>query len=188
VSRLRKAGAIILGKANLSEWSNFRSTSSSNGWSTLGGQTVNPYGTGRNPSGSSSGSAVAAAAALAPVTVGSETDGSIVSPASACGVVGLKPTVGLISRRGMVPISAQQDTAGPMTRYVADAAALLGVMASPDPADPATNLTHEHSLQYTKFLDASALMGARLGIWRNGSAKAGPATKRLSISSARNPL
>jgi amidase len=137
---------------------------------------VNPHGTGRNPSGSSSGSAVAAAAALAPVTVGSETDGSIVSPASACGVVGLKPTMGLISRRGMVPISAEQDTAGPMTLCVADAAVLLGAMAGPDPADPATTVAHKHVVPYTKFLDASALTGARPGIWREGSVKAGTTT------------
>lgn len=176
VRRLRKAGAVILGKANLSEWANFRSTTSSNGWSSLGGQTVNPHGTDRNPSGSSSGSAVAVAAALAPIAVGSETDGSIVSPANACGVVGLKPTVGLVSRSGMVPISSAQDTAGPMTRCVADAAALLDVIAGPDPADPATELTHEHVGPYTKFLDPDALAGARLGIWRDGSKAAGPAT------------
>src|SRR6185312_14325795 len=110
--RLREAGAVILGKASLSEWANFRSSHSTSGWSTVGGQAVNPHGTGRNPSGSSSGSAVAVAAGLAPVSVGSETDGSIVSPASTCGVVGLKPTLGLVSRSGIVPISAAQDTAG----------------------------------------------------------------------------
>jgi amidase len=113
VRMLRRAGAVILGKANLSEWANFRSTSSSSGWSTLGGQAVNPWGEGRNPSGSSSGSAVAVAAGLAPAAIGTETDGSIVSPASACGVVGLNPTVGLVSRTGFVPVSAAQDTAGP---------------------------------------------------------------------------
>src|SRR5216684_3650017 len=129
IGRLRAANAVILGKANLSEWANFRSTQSSSGWSTLGGQAVNPYGSGRNPSGSSSGSAVAVAAGLAPLAVGTETDGSIVSPAHACGIVGIKPTLGLISRTGIVPISAEQDTAGPMTRVVADAAALLGVLA-----------------------------------------------------------
>jgi amidase len=197
VARLRAAGAVILGKANLSEWANFRSPHSSSGWSTLGGQAVNPHGTGRNPSGSSSGSAVALAAALAPLAVGTETDGSIVSPSSACGVVGLKPTLGLISRSGIVPISAAQDTAGPMARCVADAAALLGAMAGPDGADPvtarpgglaagATGVTGETGVtgaagangmvDYTVFLDPDAVAGARLGVWRDGSAKAGPAT------------
>jgi len=179
VTRLRAAGAVILGKANLSEWANFRSPHSSSGWSTLGGQAVNPHGTGRNPSGSSSGSGVALAAALAPLAVGTETDGSIVSPSSVCGVVGLKPTLGLVSRSGIVPISAAQDTAGPMARCVADAAALLGGMAGPDDADPApaqpgspaTGVT-----DYTAFLDPDALAGARLGVWRDASAKAGPAT------------
>src|ERR1022692_590694 len=138
ITRLRAAGAVIAGKANLSEWANFRSSHSSSGWSTLGGQTVNPHGTGRNPSGSSSGSSVAVAAGLMPLAVGTETDGSIVSPAHACGIVGIKPTVGLVSRTGIVPISLDQDTAGPMTRCVADAAALLGVLAGLDPADPGT--------------------------------------------------
>src|SRR5215469_6139314 len=127
VTRLREAGAVILGKANLSEWANFRSSHSSSGWSTLGGQAVNPHGPGRSPSGSSSGSGVAVAAGLAPIAVGTETDGSIVCPASACGIVGIKPTLGLVSRSGIVPISLAQDTAGPMTRSVADAAALLSV-------------------------------------------------------------
>jgi amidase len=194
VARLRAAGAVILGKANLSEWANFRSPHSTSGWSTLGGQAVNPHGTGRNPSGSSSGSAVALAAALAPLAVGTETDGSIVSPSSACGVVGLKPTVGLISRSGIVPISAAQDTAGPMARCVADAAALLGGMAGPDDADPGTvqpgspatgasgvagasRATGASGVaDYTMFLDPDAAAGARLGVWRDGSAKAGPAT------------
>src|ERR1700683_5412677 len=138
ISRLRAAGAIIIGKANLSEWANFRSTHSTSGWSTLGGQTANPYALDRNPSGSSSGSAAGVGGAAAPVAVGTETDGSIVCPASACGIVGLKPTNGLVSRQGIVPISPVQDTAGPMTASVADAAALLGVMAAADPADPVT--------------------------------------------------
>ncbi|MGI9008930.1 MAG: amidase family protein, partial [Streptosporangiaceae bacterium] len=138
IGRLRAANAVILGKANLSEWANFRSPHSSSGWSTLGGQAVNPHGAGRNPSGSSSGSAVAVAAGLAPLAVGTETDGSIVSPAHACGIVGIKPTLGLISRTGIVPISAEQDTAGPMTATVADAAALLGVLAGADQADQVT--------------------------------------------------
>ena len=176
VSGLRAAGAVILGKANLSEWANIRSTGSSSGWSTLGGQTVNPRGAGRNTSGSSSGSAAAVAAGLAPAAVGTETNGSIVSPASACGVVGLKPTVGLISRQGVVPISGVQDTAGPMTCCVADAAALLGPMAGPDPADAATARAPGLPGDYTAFLDAGALAGARLGIWRDGSKEASRAT------------
>jgi amidase len=176
VSGLRAAGAVILGKANLSEWANIRSTGSSSGWSTLGGQTVNPHGDGRNPSGSSSGSAAAVAAGLCPVAVGTETNGSIVSPASVCGVVGLKPTVGLISRAGVVPISGVQDTAGPMTRCVADAAAMLGPLAGPDPADAATARAPGLPGDYAAFLDAGALAGARLGIWRDGSREASPAT------------
>jgi amidase len=176
VAGLRAAGAVILGKANLSEWANFRSPHSTSGWSTLGGQAVNPHGTGRNPSGSSSGSAVALAAALTPLAVGTETDGSVVSPSSVCGVVGLKPTLGLISRSGIVPISAAQDTAGPMARCVADAAALLGAMAGPDDADPVTAQPGRPVTDYTVFLDPDAVAGARLGIWRDGSAQAGPAT------------
>jgi amidase len=176
VTGLRACGAVILGKANLSEWANIRSTQSSSGWSTLGGQTVNPHGPGRNPSGSSSGSAVAVAAGLAPVAVGTETNGSIVSPASACGVVGLKPTLGLISRSGIVPISSAQDTAGPMTSCVADAAALLGALAGADPADPVTAAAAGRPADYTAFLDPGALSGARLGVWRDGSSTARPST------------
>jgi amidase len=176
VSRLRAAGAVILGKANLSEWANFRSRPSSSGLSTLGGQAVNPYGIGRSPSGSSSGSAIAVAAGLAPVAVGTETDGSIVSPAAACGVVGIKPTVGLVSRSGVVPISAAQDTAGPMASTVADAAVLLTAMAGADPADPATEAAASHATDYAAFLDPAGLDGARLGVWRAGSAQAGTAT------------
>lgn len=168
VARLRAAGAVILGKANLSEWANFRSSQSTSGWSTLGGQAVNPHALDRNPSGSSSGSAVAVAAGLAPFAVGTETDGSILCPASACGVVGIKPTVGLISRTGVVPISAAQDTAGPMARTVADAAALLGTLAGADPADPVTAGAGAAPGDYTAFLDADALAGARLGVWRAG--------------------
>ncbi len=175
VGRLREAGAVIVGKANLSEWANFRSPHSTSGWSTLGGQTVNPHGKGRNPSGSSSGSAAALAAALAPLAIGSETDGSVLSPSGACGVVGLKPTMGLVSRSGIVPISAAQDTAGPMACCVADVAALLGVMAGPDPADPATAQQAGQVPDYTPFLDTGALDGARVGIWRDGSAEARPA-------------
>ena len=185
VSRLREAGAVIVGKANLSEWANFRSTHSTSGWSTLGGQTANPYALDRNPSGSSSGSAAGVAAGLAPVAVGTETDGSIVCPASYCGIVGLKPTNGLVSRRGIVPISPVQDTAGPMTARVADAAALLSVLAAADPLDPvafddadsaerAMVMTGPYS--FTDALDPAALDGARLGIWRDPSAPAGAAT------------
>jgi amidase len=176
VTGLRACGAVILGKANLSEWANIRSTQSSSGWSTLGGQAVNPHGPGRNPSGSSSGSAVAVAAGLAPVAVGTETNGSIVSPASACGVVGLKPTLGLISRSGIVPISSAQDTAGPMTSCVADAAVLLGALAGADRADPATAAAAGRPADYTAFLDPGALAGARLGIWRDGSKTAHSST------------
>ncbi len=173
VTRLREAGAVILGKANLSEWANFRSYRSTSGWSTLGGQAANPHALDRNPSGSSSGSGVAVAAGLAAMAVGTETDGSIVCPASACGVVGIKPTLGLVSRRGIVPISAAQDTAGPMTRTVAGAAALLSVLAGPDPGDPVTAAAEGRSADYTAFLDAGALAGTRLGVWRDGPHEAG---------------
>jgi amidase len=167
VARLRAAGAVILGKTNLSEWANFRSTHSSSGWSARGGQTRNPYALNRTPSGSSSGSAVAVAANLCAVAVGSETDGSIVSPASINGIVGLKPTVGLISRRGIVPISHSQDTAGPLTRTVRDAAVLLGVMAGLDPADTASVTVGERfERDYARYLDPDGLRGARLGIAR----------------------
>ena len=185
VTRLREAGAVIIGKANLSEWANFRSTHSTSGWSTLGGQTANPYALDRNPSGSSSGSAAGVAAALAPVAVGTETDGSIVCPASACGIVGLKPTNGLVSRRGIVPISPVQDTAGPMAACVADVAALLSVLVAADPLDPVAVEDQDSAERimastgpssFTRALDAAALDGARLGIWRNPSARAGAAT------------
>ena len=176
VTRLRDAGAVILGKANLSEWANFRSTHATSGWSTLGGQAANPHALDRNPSGSSSGSAVAVAAGLAAVAVGTETDGSIVCPASACGIVGLKPTLGLVSRGGIVPISAVQDTAGPMTRSVADAAALLSAMAGADPGDPATATADGQPGDYTAFLDPGALHGARIGVWREGIKDASTAT------------
>lgn len=176
VTRLREAGAVILGKANLSEWANFRSSHPTSGWSTLGGQAANPHALDRNPSGSSSGSAAAVAAGLAPVAVGTETDGSIVCPASACGIVGLKPTLGLVSRDGIVPISAAQDTAGPMARSVADAAALLSALAGADPADPATGAAAHQPRDYTSFLDPGALAGARLGVWRDGIRAAGAAT------------
>jgi amidase len=168
--RLREAGAVLLGKANLSEWANFRSTRSSSGWSARGGQCRNPYALDRSPSGSSSGSAVAAAANLCAAAVGTETDGSIVSPAGHCALVGIKPTVGLLSRSGIVPIAHSQDTAGPLARTVADAATLLGAMAGggrADPGDPATAAARGHGLDdYTPFLRADGLKGARLGVAR----------------------
>jgi amidase len=182
VSRLRAAGAVIIGKANLSEWANFRSTHSSSGWSTVGGQTANPYALDRSPSGSSSGSAVSVSAGLAPLAVGTETDGSIVSPSSACGVVGIKPTAGLVSRTGIVPLSPVQDTAGPMAASVEDAAALLSVLAAADPQDPAVDIPSDASergsgdTDYTQFLDPEAIEGARIGVWRAGAAGAGAVT------------
>ncbi|AGC45703.1 amidase [Myxococcus stipitatus DSM 14675] len=167
VERLRAAGAVILGKANLSEWANFRSTRSSSGWSGRGGQCRNPYALDRTPSGSSSGSGAATAANLCAVSVGTETDGSIVSPSAACSLVGLKPTVGLVSRSGIIPISHSQDTAGPMARTVADAAALLTVLAGVDASDAATAASQGRTgLDYTRFLDAEGLKGARIGVPR----------------------
>jgi amidase len=165
VERLRAAGAVILGKTNLSEWANFRSTRSTSGWSGRGGQTRNPYALDRNPCGSSSGSGAAAAANLCVAAVGTETDGSIICPSNACGLVGIKPTVGLVSRAGIIPISATQDTAGPMARTVADAAALLGALTGVDPRDPATAASQVQA-DYTSFLDRDALKGARLGVVR----------------------
>jgi len=165
---LRDAGAIILGKTNLSEWANFRSTQSTSGWSARGGQTRNPYVLDRNPCGSSSGSAVAVAANLCAVSIGTETDGSIVCPANANGVVGLKPTVGLTSRAGVVPISHTQDTIGVHARTVADAATVLGTLVGVDPRDPATQASEERaSTDYTRFLDPQGLKGARIGVVRN---------------------
>ena len=167
VARLRAAGAVILGKTNLSEWANFRSTHSVSGWSARGGQTRNPYALDRTPSGSSSGSAVAVAANLCAIAVGTETDGSIVSPASVNGIVGLKPTVGLISRGGIVPIAHSQDTAGPLTRTVRDAAVMLGVMAGLDPSDPASVAVGDSfERDYLRYVDIDGLRGARLGIAR----------------------
>jgi amidase len=164
VERLRAAGAILLGKTNLSEWANFRSTHSSSGWSGRGGQTRNPYATDRTPSGSSSGSGVAAAASYCAVAVGTETDGSVISPAAANSLVGIKPTIGLVSRRGIIPIAHSQDTAGPMARTVTDAAILLSAMAGPDAADAVTRSSS--IADYTKFLDANGLRGARIGVAR----------------------
>jgi len=166
--RLRAAGAVILGKTNLSEWANFRSNHSSSGWSGRGGQTHNPYATDRNPCGSSSGSGAAVSANLAAITIGTETDGSIVCPSSANGVVGIKPTVGLVSRAGIIPISHSQDTAGPICRTVADAAALLGAIAGVDPSDPATQARGRRAYtDYTQFLKRDGLRGARIGVARN---------------------
>jgi amidase len=165
VKQLRKAGVVLLGKTNLSEWANFRSNRSTSGWSGRGGQTKNPYALDRNPSGSSSGSAVAVAANLCAVAVGTETDGSIISPATTCGIVGIKPTVGLVSRSGVIPIAASQDTAGPMGRTVADAAALLAALVGVDEEDSVTK-DAKASEGYTKFLDAEGLKGARIGVVR----------------------
>jgi amidase len=192
--KLRDAGAVILGKTNLSEWANIRSSHSTSGWSGRGGQTHNPYALDRNPSGSSSGSAAAVAANLCAVAIGTETDGSIVSPANVNGIVGVKPTLGLVSRAGIIPIAHSQDTAGPMARTVTDAAILLGALVGVDPDDPATQTsdrTYVYPIQgspvlgdmppmrmsgsarnkallpdYTTFLDAKGLAGARLGIVR----------------------
>nr|WP_250063340.1 amidase [Stenotrophomonas mori] len=168
VQRLRQAGAVILGKTNLSEWANFRSPRSTSGWSAVGGQTRNPYALDHNPCGSSSGSAVAVAASLAAAAVGTETDGSIVCPAAVNGIVGFKPTVGLVSRDGIIPLSFSQDTAGPMARTVADAALLLGAMAGRDEADPATAATPGRAVyDYGARLHGDALRGARIGVLRN---------------------
>jgi amidase len=167
VERLEAAGAILLGKTNLSEWANFRSTRSSSGWSARGGQTRNPHVLDRNPCGSSSGSGTAVAAGLCPVAIGTETNGSIVCPSGVGGIVGLKPTVGLVSRAGIVPISASQDTAGPMTGDVTDAARVLGAIAGPDARDPATAASDGYvQADYTRFLDKDGLRGARIGVMR----------------------
>ncbi len=167
VQQLRKAGMVILGKTNLSEWANMRSTHSTSGWSGRGGLTRNPYALDRNCSGSSSGSGAAAAANFTAVAIGTETDGSVVSPSSLNGLVGIKPTVGLVSRTGIVPISHSQDTAGPMTRTVSDAAALLGAMVGVDPTDSASRKSKgKFKTDYTKYLDASGLKGARIGVVR----------------------
>ncbi len=166
-ARLRAAGALLFGKTNLSEWANFRSSRSSSGWSGRGGQTLNPHALDRSPSGSSSGSGAAVAASLCAAAIGTETDGSIVSPAGSCGIVGVKPTLGLLSRSGIIPISHSQDTAGPMTRSVRDAAILLSALAGVDTADAATTAPgREAPNDYAAFLDSNGLRGARLGIAR----------------------
>ena len=168
VERLRAAGAVLLGKANLSEWANFRSSHSSSGWSGRGGQCRNPYALDRTPSGSSSGSGVAVAASLCAAAIGTETDGSIVSPATCCSIVGIKPTLGLVSRAGVIPIAHNQDTAGPMARTVADAATLLGALTGVDPHDEATAASAGHSASdYSPSLDPAGLKGARLGVCRS---------------------
>jgi amidase len=170
VQRLKAAGAIIIGKANLSEWAHFRSGPSSSGWSGIGGQTNMPYVLDRNPCGSSSGSGVSAAADLAVAAVGTETDGSVVCPSGANDDVGIKPTLGLWSRSGVVPISANQDTAGPIARNVTDAAVLLGAATGVDPHDTATSAQAGHAFtDYTHFLNDKALKGARIGVWRTGT-------------------
>ncbi|MBX5465475.1 MAG: amidase [Clostridia bacterium] len=169
VARLRAAGAVLLGKANLSEWANFRSLHSVSGWSARGGQTRNPYALDRSPSGSSSGSAAAVAANLCAAALGTETDGSIVSPSAACGVVGVKPTVGLTSRAGVVPIAHSQDTVGPIARTVRDAALLLSVIAGPDERDPATRAASlRAATPYEGALGEPDLRGLRLGVAREG--------------------
>lgn len=167
-ARLRDAGAVILGKTNLSEWANFRSTHSSSGWSSRGGQTRNPYALDRSPCGSSSGSGAAVAANLCAAAVGTETDGSVICPAQTNGIVGIKPTLGLVSRTGIIPISHSQDTAGPMARTVADAAILLGAMTGVDPRDGPTHDSQGRAhTDYTQFLERDGLQGARIGVARS---------------------
>jgi len=183
VDRLRAAGAVILGKANLSEWANFRGFQSTSGWSGRAGVNVSPYGLNRTACGSSSGSAAAVAASLAAVSLGTETDGSIVCPAGSNSVVGIKPTVGLVSRSGIIPIGHSQDTAGPMARTVEDAAIVLGALVGIDPLDPATDASEGKShTDYTPFLDAGALDGARIGVWRKGLFGFSPETDAVGES------
>src|SRR3954451_22447793 len=169
VAKLRSAGAVILGKTNLSEWANIRSSHSISGWSAVGGQTRNPWALDRDPCGSSSGSGAAVAAGLVRMAIGTETDGSVTCPAALNGIVGLKPTVGLVSRTHIVPISHSQDTAGPMTASVRDAAELLTAIAGTDPADVATRDADKHKRDYAAGLDANALKGKRIGVMRFAS-------------------
>jgi amidase len=181
VARLRDAGAVILGKTNLSEWANFRSTHSTSGWSGRGGLARNPYALDRNTSGSSSGSGAAIAANLAAVAIGTETDGSIVSPSNANGLVGIKPTLGLLSRAGIIPVAHSQDTAGPMARTVSDAAVTLAAMVGSDPDDPATRQSiGRGSRDYSAALDPNGLRGARIGVVRNRLFGSTPAADRLA--------
>jgi amidase len=184
VTRLRAAGAVLVGKTNLSEWANFRGEHSTSGWSGRGGQTKNPYALNRNPSGSSSGSGAAAAASLCAVAVGTETDGSIVSPSSVNGLVGIKPTVGLVSRSGIIPISASQDTAGPMARTVRDAVLLLNILAAADSADSATAAAPKTRSDYTQFLDRNGLRGARIGVVRKSFGFNAEVDKLMDLSLA----
>ncbi|TAN04322.1 MAG: amidase [Rhodanobacteraceae bacterium] len=177
-AKLRKAGAVILGKTNLSEWANYRSTHSSSGWSGRGGLTRNPYVLDHSACGSSSGSAAAVAAGFVTVAIGTETNGSVICPSAANGIVGIKPTVGLVSRAGIIPISSTQDTAGPMARDVRDAAIVLTAIAGSDPRDPATKNADRHATDYTKFLDPNALKGKRIGVVRELSDD-GPAVTKL---------
>ncbi len=178
--RLREAGAILLGKTNLSEWANFRSTHATSGWSGRGGQCRNPYALDRNPSGSSAGSGAAAAANLCAAAVGSETDGSVVSPSNNCGLVGIKPTLGLVSRAGIIPIAESQDTAGPMARTVSDAAHLLAAMAGTDPADPAVHAPGGRKpFDVAKALAGGRLEGMRIGVPRKGLFGQSPPADRL---------
>ncbi|MDQ4121249.1 MAG: amidase [Acidobacteriota bacterium] len=181
VQKLREAGAVIIGKTNLSEWANFRSSNSSSGWSARGGQTRNPYILDRNPCGSSSGSGTAISANLAAVAVGTETDGSIICPSSNTGIVGIKPTLGLISRAGVIPISHSQDTAGPMTRTVTDAAILLGAMTGAHALDSATR-GQKAQKDYTQFLRRDGLRGARIGVMRQYFGKNGKVDKVLETA------
>ncbi|HEX8621309.1 MAG TPA: amidase [Allosphingosinicella sp.] len=169
VARLRQAGAVIVGKTNLSEWANIRSNNSISGWSAVGGQTRNPHALNRNPCGSSSGSGSAVAAGMVPAAIGTETDGSITCPAAINGIVGFKPTVGLVSRTYVVPISHSQDTPGPMTRTVRDAALVLSAIAGSDPADPATAEADTYRRDFAAGLDADSLRGKRLGVMRFAS-------------------
>jgi amidase len=180
VERLEAAGAVVLGKTNLSEWANFRSRSSSSGWSGRGGQTLNPYALDASPSGSSSGSGSAIAASLGAVALGTETNGSILCPAAASGLVGIKPTVGLTSRAGVIPISSTQDTVGPMARTVADAALVLSVIAGSDPNDPSTSHADQHRVDYLSSLDADGLRGARIGVARSVYWGYSPAADRIA--------
>jgi amidase len=182
VERLRAAGAVILGKTNLSEWANFRDNDSISGWSGRGGQTRNPYVLDRNPCGSSSGTGAAISADLAAVGIGTETDGSIVCPSSICGIVGLKPTVGLVSRSGIIPISETQDTAGPMTRTVADAAIVLNAIAGPDPRDAASVDAKRERVDYTSYLMKDSLRGARIGIARDYWGRRGDVDKVMDAA------
>ena len=184
VSQLRDAGAVILGKANLSEWANFRSSRSSSGWSSIGGQTLNPYDTLRTPCGSSSGSAVAVAANLTVVAIGTETDGSVICPSGINGIVGIKPTLGLVSRSGIIPLAHSQDTAGPMARTVRDAAILLSAMTGRDPDDPASADAPATNTNYAANLAADGLQDKRIGVIRsNSGAGSNPAVEELLTAS-----